>query len=128
LFKGDDRILVRDTNDFSIFSKTPIEPFAGNRIVMQSVDHQFVDMFPIFPTIDLKNEKIYRSYEKTTIGLKLKVDSYNLHTFFHINDNTLDPEVNGSRLIAFTFASAYAKARQLEILKVIYFSFFHCFT
>ena len=79
----------------------------------------FIDMYPIFPTIDLKEEHIYKP-DLNTIGLKLNnCPIENVHTFFHIYDDQLSDQINTSRLIMFAFGHAYAKTKLLQQNKVI---------
>lgn len=78
-------------------------------------NHKFVDMFPIFPTIDLLQENIYDSNENT-VGLKGLNKFNNLHTFFHVNEDQND-EVNVSRLIMFAFGAAVAQSKSLKVVQ-----------
>ena len=76
-------------------------------------------MYPIFPTIDLKEENVYDLKEPTQIGLKSDHIKHNLiQTFFHINDDELKDEQEVTRLIMFAFGNAYAQAQLLNNNKV----------
>lgn len=76
-------------------------------------------MYPIFPTIDLKEENVYDLKESTQIGLKTDHIKHNhIQTFFHINDDELKDEQEVTRLIMFAFGNAYAQAQILNNNKV----------
>ena len=76
-------------------------------------------MYPIFPTIDLKEENVYDLKEPTQIGLKSDhINHKHIQTFFHINDDELKEEQEVTRLIMFAFGNAYAQAQILNNNKV----------
>ena len=88
----------------------------------ETSDYQFIDMYPIFPTVDLKDENIYKRDEPNLVGWKLPIykTPTNLHTFFHINDDNLTAEQEISRLIMFTFANAYLQSVYLRETQVFF--------
>jgi hypothetical protein len=70
-------------------------------------------MYPIFPTVDLKEENIYNLEEPHILCLKNQSLSHNerIHTLIHLNDDNFDTERDISRLIMFAFGSAHAQAQ-----------------
>jgi len=112
--RGDDLFQIRCNSDFTLFSKRKLEPVANESVVKSSTDFMFIDMYPIFPTIDLKDEYIYK-HDLHTIGLRTdNCPVENVHTFFHIYDDKLSDQINTSRLIMFAFGHAYAKTKLLQ--------------
>ena len=81
-------------------------------------------MYPVFPTIDLKEENIYDAAEPHQVGFKqslaVNTQTEYIHTIFNLNDDerllTNDEDI--SRLIMFAFGSAYAQAQLLSSKKV----------
>lgn len=111
--RGDDLIQIKCNSEFCLFTKDKQPSVADKNEIKNSTDYQFVDMYPIFPTIDLKDEHVYKP-ELNLIG----VNEMNLHTFFHIDNDKLSDEINTSRLIMFAFGQAYAKSKLLQQNKV----------
>lgn len=119
LQRGDDSIKIRCNSEFTLFTKRRLGPVADENEINRSVDHPFIDMYPIFPTIDLKDEHVYK-HDFHTIGLQVNNNSLidNVHTFFHIYDDKLSDEINTCRLIMFAFGHAHAKSKLLQQNKV----------
>lgn len=111
-----DKICIRRNSEFALFSKKPSLPLASDSQVFSTKEHQLVDMFPIFPTIDLLEENVYDSNENT-VGLESLNKFNNLHTFFHVNEGETD-EANAARLIMFAFGSAIAQSKKLKTLEM----------
>ena len=139
---GDDTIEVRRTSDFALYSASKLKAIADAKAVQETLAYKFIDMYPIFPTVDLKEENVYNLDEMPTVGWRSDLPSPafpNLHTLFHINDDEMSTEADTARLITFAFGSAYAQSRILEkervrtraqgqgrlgVKDVLYFSFF----
>jgi len=124
-------IHLRRNSDFVLYSKTPLKAIGNEDDVKKSVDYKFIDMYPIFPTVDLKTESIYEDnscigwYSNIEEELKRKLNNpfKFIHTIFHINDNKFNIEEDVSRLIMFAFGYAHA---QVKINKEVSFlSFFY---
>jgi hypothetical protein len=64
-------------------------------------------MYPIFPTVDLKEENIYDLAKPHVSGLS--ATSRNVHTFVHLNDDDFTIEEDLSRLMMFAFGCAYGQ-------------------
>ena len=111
--RGDDLIQIKCNSEFSLFVQNRLTSIADANEIINSSEYQFVDMYPIFPTIDLKDEHVYKT-NANVIG----IDEMNLHTFFHIDDDKLTDEINTSRLIMFSFGQAFAKSKLLQQKKV----------
>lgn len=118
--RADDTFQIRCNSEFTLFSKKRLELIADANEIKNTSDFTFVDMYPIFPTIDLKDEHVYKS-NLNMVGLKLNNSALgNVHTFFHIDDDKLSDEVNTSRLIMFAFGHAHAKSKILQENKVLF--------
>ncbi len=122
--RGDDSFEIKVNSDFVLFSKNRLSPIADQKEINNSIDHMFIDMYPIFPTIDLKDEHIYK-LDSQLIGLKNDSSLSNIHTFFHIDDDKQSDEVITSRLIMFAFGYAHARCKIFQ--KVIFLAFFFSF-
>jgi hypothetical protein len=110
-------IQIKRNADFAVFSKTPLPAIANEAEVSATVDHKFIDMYPIFPTIDLKDEHVYNLQEPHLVGFRQKTAGgvqENVHTVYHINNDNLPNETDISRLIMFAFGTAYAQAQLLK--------------
>lgn len=64
-------------------------------------------MYPIFPTVDLREENIYDLAKPYVSGLS--ATSGNVHTFVHLNDDDFTIEEDLSRLMMFAFGCAYGQ-------------------
>ena len=84
-----------------------------------SRQHKFIDMYPIFPTVDLIDEHVY-DLNENSIGWKetAMAKFSNIHTFFHANDDQLGDEANVARLVMFAFGYAHATSQFLLKTKV----------
>ena len=92
--------------------------------IKKSVDYKFIDMYPIFPTVDLKTESIYE--ENSCIGwysnieeeLKRKLNNpfKFIHTIFDINDNKFNVDEDESTLIMFAFGYAHAQVTIVSLI------------
>ena len=73
--RGDDTFQIKVNSEFVLFTKQRLSTLADQNEISKSVDHTFLDMYPIFPTIDLKDEHIYNLDSSHLIGIK---DNYNI--------------------------------------------------
>lgn len=105
-------------------SKDSLDPLADVDSIEKTSEFNFVDMYPIFPTIDLKEENVYDVSKPTLLGFRSEnILSKNfLHTIFHINDDDFNNETDISRLIMFAFGSAYAQSQILKNNRVNLFN------
>ena len=71
-------------------------------------------MYPVFPTIDLRDEHVYQPDENTFGMNKFDSGFKNLHTIFHVNEDQLSDEENTSRLLMFAFGAAIAQSKKLK--------------
>lgn len=99
-------IQIRRNNDFLISSKSRLPSIANEQEIDETVNHKFIDMFPIFPTIDLKDENVYDLNKANLTGQR-----DHIQTIFHINEDNLSNELDLSRLMMFAFGSAYAQTQ-----------------
>lgn len=119
--RGDELIQLRRNSEFAMFSKKSLKPLADSTEIQQTLDHKFVDMYPVFPTIDLLDEHVY-DLNTSTFGWRhdQPVNKFsNLHTFFHVNDDQLNDKDNVSRLMAFAFGAAIAQSKLLRKNKAL---------
>lgn len=119
VMRGDDLIQIKRNADFAIFSTNPVPAVADAAQIDETVQHQFVDMYPIFPTVDLKEENVYDLSSPHIVGMKKeqagRVEATrHLHTLVHLNADELPTETDMSRLIMFAFGGAYAQAKLLQ--------------
>ena len=118
---------MRRNHDFAIMSKKGLDPVGEKKTIDETRDYKFVDMYPIFPTIDLKEEHIYDKDTLHSIGFRstdvFKEALYYPNTIFHINDDEMPNETDVSRLIMFAFGTAYAHSQILKQNKVGTFLF-----
>jgi hypothetical protein len=67
-------------------------------------------MYPIYPTIDLAKEHVYRN--DSCIGwTNNSHDFTNIHTVVHTNDDDFSTEADVARSIMYAFGYAYAQAQ-----------------
>jgi hypothetical protein len=111
----DDTIEIRRNHDFAMISKRLLAPVASASIIEETKNFNFVDMYPIFPTIDLKDEHIYDTTKPHLLGFEssqiLKTNFVN--TIFHVNNEELTSEMDAAKLIMFAFGTAYAQSQIL---------------
>jgi hypothetical protein len=119
---GNDIIQIRRNNDFSLITNKKPKAIATKSEVDETNNYQFIDMYPIFPTVDLKDENIYKLDEPNLVGWKLPIykNPTYLHTFFHLNDDNLTTEQEASRLIMFAFSNAYLQSLYLRETQVFF--------
>ncbi len=92
---------------------------ADSAAIDKTKEYNFVDMYPIFPTVDLKEEHIYCKEDKLLNSNSPKIFNKNLiNTIFHINDDEFSSEADISRLVMFAFGSAHAQSQILKANKV----------
>jgi hypothetical protein len=117
--RGNDKIGMRRNDDFVIFNKNRLKAVANEEEVTHTINYKFKDMYPIFPTIDLKDEHIYCLNEIIFPRFKTHslVNSSYLDTIIHINDDNLSNDLDTSRLIMFAFGNAYSQSKVLEYNK-----------
>ncbi len=112
---GDD-LLIRRNSEFCLIGKKPLKPVVDQAGIKESGDYSFVNMYPVFPTIDLVDEHVYVRGENT-FGVARGGHS-NLHTIFHVNEDNLNDEANISRMLMFTFGAAIAQSNKLREMNV----------
>lgn len=76
----DKLILINGTNEILQLSDEPLAPFADEDTVDSTVTTSIPDIYPIFPTIDLTEEHIYRLQNNTGVYPSL------LWLIFNINN------------------------------------------
>ena len=119
-------IKIKRTADFAVYSTKVPNPVADQEEIKQTVDYEFIDMYPIFPTIDLKDERVYNLDESSTVGWRDERFQFsNVHTFFHANEDNISNEAEISRLIMYAFGYCYAQSQLLQKQKVSFFSSFN---
>ena len=112
-------IHLRRNSDFVLYSKTPLKAIGDENEIKKSVDYKFIDMYPIFPTVDLLTEAIYEDrncigwYSNIEEDLKRKLNNpfKFIHTIFHINDDKHSLDQDVSRLIMYAFGYAHAQVK-----------------
>ena len=79
-------------------------------------------MYPIFPTIDLKDEHVYDAQNPYLIGFNTPriLANSSIQTIFNINDDELSRDLEVSRLIMFAFGTAFAQAQILKDNQVFF--------
>lgn len=111
--RGNDLIQIDRNYDLVITSKQPLPAVASSAQIEQTRDHTFVDMYPIFPTIDLKEEHVYDVTRSHVTGVYGDARSNHVHTFVHLNDDQdaaeFTSEQDLTRLIMFAFGTAYGQ-------------------
>ncbi|CAF3734460.1 unnamed protein product [Rotaria socialis] len=99
-----------DNIDEKIASHDP-----NGHYVMQANDYQFLDMYPIYPTIDLPSEQLYQNGDEQ--GWHQRKSNEYVHTTLHVSNDELIHEATTderlARMIMFAFGSALVQARQL---------------
>ena len=115
LNRGTDQIQIKRNSELCLFSKSPLSPLANIEQITNTVNYQFIDMFPIFPTIDLRDEHVYDATENTVGWRHGVANAPALHTFFHVNDDQLSDEDNVSKLMVFAFGAAVAQAKTMML-------------
>jgi hypothetical protein len=82
---------------------------ANESRVSDTQTHTFIDMYPIFPTVDLKDENVYDLERPHVTGMQ--PGQSHIHTFIHLNDDEFNNEHDLSRLLMFAFGTAYAQSK-----------------
>lgn len=102
---------MRHISDLTLYSKSKLNQVANNELIEKTRDYKLINMFPIFPTIDLKTEHVYQ--DENSIGWSTNIANpyKNLHTIFHINDDQFNLNADVARLIMFAFGYAYAQSQ-----------------
>lgn len=117
--RGGDLVQIRRNSEFTLFTNKPLSPVAPQAQIDETVSHQLIDMYPIFPTIDLVDNHVYDltentyGWDQTQTSLKFA----NTHTFFHVDAEQLNDEANAAKLMMFAFGSAIAQSRSLQAKK-----------
>jgi len=52
--------MVRGPQTATVFANRPLEPFASQEVVDESVMYELPDLFPLAPTIDLIKQHVWR--------------------------------------------------------------------
>lgn len=120
--RGGDLIQIRRNTDFILSSKTRLPAIASEEEINQTEEHKFLDMYPLFPTIDLKEENIYDLNKPFILGHDGQLNNH-VQTIFHINEDNFSNESDLSRLIMFAFGTAYAQSQLLKNSQVINLKF-----
>ncbi len=111
---GDD-LLIRRNSEFCLVGKKGLEPLVDEAGVRESAEHSFVDMYPVFPTIDLVDEHVYVKGESTFGLAKGSGCGYeHVHTICHVNEDELSDEANTARMVMFAFGAAIAQSKMLR--------------
>ena len=95
----------------------PLKQVGNEEEIKKTIDYKFIDMYPIFPTVDLSTASIYEDksctgwYSNADEELKKKFNNpfKFIHTIFNINDNKFSVDNDVSRLIMFAFGYAHAQ-------------------
>lgn len=114
--RGDDVIEIRRNDDFVIMNRNRLKPIASQQEINETQNYKFIDMYPIFPTIDLKEEHIYNLKQpilERFVDPTMSNSNY-VDTIVHINDDNLSNDLDTSRLIMFAFGNAYVQSKLLE--------------
>lgn len=119
--RGDDLIEIRSVCDFTITSKTALKPIADEKTVQDTAQYNLKEMYPIFPTIDLKEEHIYDLNKPLVFGVNRNMSQNLTHTFVHLNNDNFQVEQDVSRLIMFAFGIAYAQSQLLKSEQVFFY-------
>ena len=119
LHRGTQLLQVARNSEFTLFAKQPLPPVASQAQVADSAAHQFADMYPVFPTIDLVDSHVY-DLEESTFGWRPDAAAHfaHTHTFFHVDGDGLSGEANVAKLMMFAFGSAVAQSKLLQSGKV----------
>lgn len=108
LTRGDDCIQIDRNYDLVITSKSRPSPVASHADIEQTRSHSFVDMYPIFPTVDLREENVYDETRPYVSGV-VSPASNHIHTFVNLNDDEFTPLQDLTRLMMFAFSTAYGQ-------------------
>ena len=100
-------IHMRRKSDLVLFSKKAQSSIADKQTLDRSLGHDFIDMYPIFPTIDMKSEHVYEEHHN--YGLATSSAFKNVHTVFLINNEALNSDTDISQLIMYAFGYANAQ-------------------
>lgn len=57
---GQRHVMVRGPQTATVFTNRPIEPFASQEVVDESVMYELPELFPLAPTIDLVKQHVWR--------------------------------------------------------------------
>ena len=122
LERGDDRMLVRRHDDYVLMSSRAVPRVADEAHVDETRAQKLVDMYPIFPTIDMRDEHVYDPSKPLVVGWPSPAATSAIHadTVFHINDDTpanliereWTSEQDMARLLVFAYAHAIAQSRR----------------
>lgn len=112
-------IQILRNSEFALFANKTLSPLASSTEIAATSAHQLINMYPIFPTIDLVDNHVY-DLNETTFGWRSSQNNIkfaNTHTFFHIDSEQLSDQANTANLMMFAFGSAIAQAKSLQAQK-----------
>lgn len=113
--RANDYISVKRNLDFCIIGKNSLPQIAFDQVLEKTKDYQFIDMFPIFPTIDLKDQHVYNLKKNYLIDNRSDLNGKMVQTVININDDDFTNDQDISRLIMVLFGTAYAQANMLKL-------------
>lgn len=113
--RGNDLISVNRNLDFCIVEKNYLSQVSSNEEIEKTNEYEFIDMFPIFPTIDLKDQHIYNLDKRCLIDNRSNLNGKVIQTIININDDDFTTEQDISRLIMTLFGTAYAQVDMLKL-------------
>ncbi|CAF0708667.1 unnamed protein product [Brachionus calyciflorus] len=115
LNRGGDLISVNQNLNFVILGKNSLPQIASNDDIEKTRDYKFINMYPIFPTIDLKEQFVYDLNKPNLIDNRSNINNKLIHTVINLNDDSFTNEQDISRLVMMTFGTAYAQANLLKL-------------
>ncbi|RNA29386.1 39S ribosomal mitochondrial [Brachionus plicatilis] len=113
--RGGEYISIKRNVDFCLFSKTSLPTIVFGQDLEKTSAYEFINMYPIFPTIDLKDQHIYNLEKNCLIDNRSDLNGKIVQTIININDDDFTNEQDVSRLIMLLFGTAYAQANMMKL-------------
>ncbi|NXY80840.1 RM37 protein, partial [Alcedo cyanopectus] len=109
---------IRGLNGILVNSMAPIPPVASKEEILATKEHVLETFYPISPTIDLQEVKVYKELNDTGSCFRAGYPYSHPHTLFFLESancrpNRFRPEQLRAKMLMFAFGNALAKAKVL---------------
>jgi hypothetical protein len=110
-----EHIMVNQNLDFAILGNSSLPQIGTKDQTEGTRDYKFINMYPIFPTIDLKEQQVYDLKRPFLLDHKSDLAGKIVQTVISLNDDNFTSEQDVSRMTMLLFGTAYAQANMLKV-------------
>lgn len=108
-FQDQKHVMVRGPQTATVFTNRPLEPFASQEVIDESVMYELPELFPLAPTIDLIKQHVWRPENIT--GFRDGFGHPYPHTTIMCYDNMWTVPQHNAKALMFCFGHALASAK-----------------